>query len=168
MMCQLLHRCAQATVLALIAVLLGWLSVAPGYRPFAAGQALVKLSFSHGAPRQENCHRLSVEELARLPPNMRRPVECPRRRRDVLVEMFIDGRIALRAALPPSGIAGDGPSRIYQRFPVPAGVHELRIGLRDTARFDGFDYEFSRRVELAQYQNLVIDFAPTSGGFYIR
>lgn len=163
-----MRRIAQGMSLATVAGLLGWCSIAPSYTHFGAGQAMVKVSFSHGAPRVADCKRATPEELARLPPNMRRPVECPRRRLPVLVDFAIDGRPVLSAELPPSGVAGDGPSRLYRGFAVPAGTHQVHIRMRDSARTSGFDYEFARKVELAEYQNLVIDFEPTTGGFYLR
>ena len=45
-----------------IAVFSNW----PVYHPLPAGQALVKLSFTHAAKRMAECRTLSAEELARL------------------------------------------------------------------------------------------------------
>ena len=69
---------------------------------------------------------------------------------------------------PPSGLSGDGPSRVYQRFVVPAGKHEIATRMRDTARVEGFDHEKAGVVTLAADQNLVIDFHPGAGGFVFR
>jgi hypothetical protein len=74
---------------------------------------------------------------------------------------------ALRESLPPTGLAGDGPSRVYRRFAVAAGEHRLRLRLRDTARSDGFDHEHAATVSLRPGQNLVVDFRAGSG-FVIR
>ena len=70
-----------------------------------------------------------------------------------------------RADLPASGIAGDGPARVYQKFVLPAGEHQVEIRLRDTNRAEGFDHAASRRITLAAEQNFAIDFRPVAGGF---
>jgi hypothetical protein len=141
------------------AVLSAW----PAYRAIPEGAAVVKLSFSHGGER--SCRQLTAEELANLPPNMRRREICDRRRPPVYVELDIDGGRAFAAALPPSGLAGDGPSRVYESFLLPAGTHDIALRLRDTASGQGFRYAAERRVTLAPGQSLAIDFAPEAGGF---
>ena len=60
---------------------------------------------------------------------------------------------------------GDGPSRAYQRFVLPAGEYDVALRLRDTSRAEGFDYAAERRISLAAEQNLAIDFHPVAGGF---
>ena len=78
------------------------------------------------------------------------------------------GRDGAVAVLPPTGFAGSGPSRAYQRFAVPPGRHELTARLRDTDRAEGFDYERMAVVELAPAQSLAIDFRAEMGGFIFR
>jgi hypothetical protein len=125
-------------------------------------------SFVHGADRRAECRRLTPEEIARLPANMRRVEECPRRRRPLYVELDVDGRNLYRATLPPTGIAGDGPSRVYQRFVLPAGEHDIAVRMRDTPRTEGFDHARAERIALAADQMFVIDFRPASGEFIFR
>ena len=139
-----------------------------GYTHFPPDQALIKLSFTHGAARPTECRRLSAEELARLPPNMRRPVECPRGRLPVVAELVLDGRTLLSASLPPTGLSHDGPSRVYRSFRVAPGRHHLVARLRDTARTSGFDYRREADIDLAPQQNFVIDFRPEGDGFVFR
>ena len=140
----------------------------PRYDQVSRGSGVVMLSFVHGADRKGECRRLTPEEIAKLPPNMRRVQDCPRERRVVYVELDVDGRNAYRADLRPTGIAGDGPSRVYQRFVLPAGRHDLAVRMRDTARAEGFDHEGRERVDLAPDQMLVIDYRPESGSFIFR
>jgi hypothetical protein len=73
-----------------------------------------------------------------------------------------------QASLPPSGIAGDGPSRVYERFVLPAGRHDIAVRMRDTRRSEGFDHARRERVELAEDQLFVIDYRPASGEFVFR
>ena len=139
-----------------------------GYPPYARvdpNNAVIKLSFSHAGSPRAPCRTLSPEELAALAPNMRSGVDCPRERVPVTVELEIDGKSVYHAALPPSGLAHDGPSSVYERFEVPPGRHHIRVRLRDTPRELGFDHEGSVEVRLASRQSFVIDFRAELGGF---
>lgn len=147
-----------------VATLSDW----PTYAQIPNGSGVVTLTFVHGADRKGECRRLTPEELAKLPANMRRVQDCPRGRRPLYVELDVDGRSAYRANLPPTGIAGDGPSRVYQRFVLPAGRHELAVRMRDTVRSEGFDHERRDSVAIAPDQMLVIDYRPESGSFIFR
>jgi hypothetical protein len=157
----------QGAAYLLLALGIGYFSDRPAYTHFPPEMALIKLSFAHGAKKEE-CRRRTPEELASLPPNMRRPLACSRERLPVTVELLLDGAPLYRAVLPPTGLAGDGPSRAYQRFAVPAGRHELVARLRDTGRSEGFDYERTAVLELAPAQSLAIDFRAEMGGFVLR
>ena len=147
-----------------VAALADW----PIYRQIPPGYGVIMLTFLHGANRLTECRRLSAQEIAKLPPNMRRVQDCPRGRRPVEVELDINGRAAYRASLPPTGIAGDGPSRAYQRFVVPQGDYDLAVRMRDTGRSEGFDHIGKARVALASEQMLVIDFRSETGEFVFR
>lgn len=140
----------------------------PVYRQNPQGSAVVMLTFVHGADRQAECRRLTPAEIAKLPPNMRRVQECPRGRRSLEVELDIGGKIVYRASLPPSGIAGDGPSKVYERFVWPAGEYDIAVRMRDSPRREGFDYMRSEHVKLAPDQLLVIDFNPQGREFVFR
>ena len=140
----------------------------PPYDQTTKDSGVVMLSFVHGADRKGECRRLTPEEIAKLPANMRRVQDCPRGRRSIYVELDVDGRSAYRADLQPTGIAGVGPSRVYQRLVLPAGKHDVAVRMRDTARSDGFDHERRESVELSADQMLVIDYRPESGSFIFR
>jgi hypothetical protein len=157
----------QGAVYLLLALGVAYFSDRPAYTHFPADMALLKLSFAHGAQKGE-CRRRTADELAKLAPNMRRPTACSRERLPVTVELLLDGKPVYHAVLPPSGLAGDGPSRVYQRFAVPAGRHALIARLRDSDRPDGFDYERTATIDLAPAQSLAIDFRSEMGGFVFR
>ena len=162
-----LRYLGQAAVYLLLALGIGYFSDRPAHTHFPPDMALIKLSFAHGA-QKEDCRPRTAEELANLPPNMRRPTVCSRERLPVAVELLLDGQPLYQAVLPPTGLAGDGPSRAYERFAVPPGRHELTARLRDTGRAEGFDYERTIAVELAPAQSLAIDFRSEMGGFIFR
>ncbi|MGY4306173.1 hypothetical protein ACVIJ6_003416 [Bradyrhizobium sp. USDA 4369] len=159
---------AQFLVVLAVMAAAAWLSAAPAWRTLPAGSAVLLLTFVHGADRSGECRRLTAEEIARLPPNMRRVQDCPRGRRPVQVELDVDGRALYRAELAPTGIAGDGPSRVYQRFVMTAGSHDVAVRMRDTPRAEGFDHERRETVAMAPGQLLVVDYRPEAGGFVFR
>ena len=151
-------------VLALVASGAAALSNGPTHRSLPDGVGVLTLSFGHGADRKAACRPATAEELAALPPNMRRKEICPRERPPIRVELDIDGRAAFQADVPPSGIAGDGPSRVHRSFTLPAGAHTVSVRMRDRPG-DGFTWEASRTVEIAAADHRVIDFRPEAGGF---
>ena len=163
-----LRLAGQFVVIAALFAGVAWLSDRPVYRQIPADSGIMMLTFVHGADRKGECRRLTPEEIARLAPNMRRVQDCPRVRRSIYVELDIDGRKIYQANLPPSGIAGDGPSRVYQRFVLPAGKYNVAVRMRDTSRADGFDHERHGIVEFAPSQMFVIDYRPESGEFIFR
>ena len=158
----------QVLAYAAFGAVVAWFSADPRWRHHDPGQAQVKLSFSHAGETVTECRRLTPEEIAALPPNMRRPTDCPRQRVSVRVELEIDGEVMVAETLAPSGVAGDGPSTAYRRFAVAPGTHRIVARLRDTRRETGFDYEVEREVELVPRQNLVVDFQSSLGGFLFR
>ncbi len=159
---------AQIGLVAVLAAGVALFADWPRYHQIAPQSAVIKLSFTHGSSRQAECRRRTAEELEKLAPNMRKPFDCPRTRSAVYVELDLDGRTIYQASLPPSGISGDGPSRVYQRFVVPAGPHTVGVRMRDTARRDGFDYAKSGAIVLAADDNFVIDFGGAGEGFVLR
>lgn len=162
------RHAGQFVVIVALFVAVATFSNWPSYRQFPSGSAVVLLTFVHGADRKAECRRLTRQEIEKLPPNMRRLQECPRGRRPLYVELDLGGRTVFRKNLPPTGIAGDGPSRIYQRFIVPAGQYDLAIRMRDTARTDGFDHASEKTIALVPDQMFVVDFHPERGGFVFR
>ena len=161
------HWLARGLVFLVIGGIVGVLADTPRYTAFPPDQALIRLSFSHGGQRPE-CRRRTPEELAALPPNMRAPMDCPRERLPVVVELLLDGAPLYRASLPPGGLSRDGPSRVHEGFPVAPGTYSMVARLRDSARESGFDYQREARITLVPRQNLVIDFRADAGGFVFR
>lgn len=166
-MTEALRWIGRGLVFLIMALLIGVFADTPSYTAFPPDQAMLRLSFSHGGQRPQ-CRERTPEELAQLSPQMRAPMDCPRGRLPLAVELELDGALLYRAELPPSGIAGDGPSRVYEGFRVAPGTYTIVARLRDSARETGFDYEREAEVTLAPRQNLVVDFRPDAGGFVLR
>lgn len=137
----------------------------PVFQALPPDTAVLTMSFSHGAERRTTCRQLTEEEIADLPPNMRRTEICPRRRPPVFVELSMDGARLFAGDLPPSGIAGDGPSRVHEQFRLVAGEHDIEVRMRDNPATEGFDYTATRHVFLVPAQHAIIDFQTGAGGF---
>lgn len=158
----------QLAILGAVFALVAAFSNGPAYRQIADEMGVIKFSFSHQADRSKECRRRTADELAKLPPNMRRPMDCPRERQGIFAELAIDGTIVFSKELSPTGFAKDGPSQVYRRFVVLAGPHTITARLRDTPRVTGFDHERTTTVEVAPGQSLALDFRPEHGGFIWR
>jgi hypothetical protein len=139
---------AQAVLYALFAATIGWFSFNPRYQHLEPEQALLKLSFSHPGQLREECRKRTAEELAKLPPNMRQALDCPRVR--------------------PAGVSRDGPSTLYARYVVPAGEHHLAVRINDSVREPGFRHVREEQVQLAPGRILVVDFDPGKGGILFQ
>ena len=159
---------AQAALYGLFAAFIGVFSQWPPYHPLAPDQALVKLSFSRVGKPVGECRRLSEDELARLPPNMREPMQCPRERSPVAVQLDIDGQRVLDRVAPPAGLSRDGAATMYERIVVPAGERRISVHLSDDARARDAGWRRDATVQLVPGQVLVIDFDAAKGGITLQ
>lgn len=148
----------------LFALAIGVFSQWPPYHPLGANEALIKVSVSHLGQPVGECRRLSEEELAQLPPNMRFPLQCPRERSPLTMEVEIGGVNVLKRVVAPTGLSKDGASSIYERLVVPAGAQNINVRLNDDVRPGAPTYERQGTVTLAPGQVLVIDFSAEKGG----
>lgn len=158
----------QALLYALFALIIGYFSSSPPYQHLASDQALIKLSFSHQGKLVSECRQRTREELEKLAPNMRAPMDCKRERSPVKVEIDLDGILAYRHTAAASGLSKDGASTVYRRFTVPSGEHRLAVRLSDDAKAQGFAYQVEKQVTLPPGKVLVIDFDIESGGIILQ
>jgi len=152
----------------LFAVVVGALSVWPRYKMVDVEDAIITLTFSHAAKRVGECRILSQDELNKLPPNMRKPSDCPRERHPIRVELRSGNDVLYADSLAPSGIWSDGKANVYRRIVVPSGPHELFVGMNDSGSESGFDFEATDRREVGPGRNLVIRFDAQSQRFEIH
>lgn len=158
---------AQLALYLPLMALIGTFSTWPPFTEVPPERALLRLSFTHAAERIHPCRRRSAAELARLPPNMRAPLECPRERAPIRLELALDGKVLLERELRPAGLRHDGAATAYFRLVVPAGRHRIAVRMRDRAE-GGFNHQRVATLELAPGSALVIDFDPARGGFVFR
>jgi hypothetical protein len=128
--------------------------------------ALIKLSISHLGERE--CRKRTAEELAKMPPNMRAPLDCPRERSDIRLEVDLDGQPILQTVMHPTGLYKDGVSTVYKRFEVKAGSHRLAVRMNDNLVKPGFNFVKEEQISLKPHQVMVIDFNPDRGGLFFR
>lgn len=164
-MSETVRRIGQGLVHLAAAALVGYFSRNPVYRAFPSDRAQIVLAFAHGGARVEECRRLSYEEIRALPPGERRPSTCRRERRPVLLRLALDGEVLLDEVLPPTGLSGDGPSRIYREFAVPPGPHCVEAALDETGAWTERAWRSRVTVSLRPLDRLAVDFKADKGGF---
>ena len=140
-----------------------YFSLAPSVRHLADDQAMVTLAFGHHGQPREPCRKLSADELLKLPPNMRRPSECPRARSPILVEARMDGQQLFKEIIHPPGLYEDGSVDIFLSKKIPAGRHFFEVAMNDSVRVKGYTHTGKQEVTVAPAQRLVIDFSPEKG-----
>lgn len=158
----------QVLLYALFALIIGTFSSSPKYHHLAPDQALIKLSFSHHGKLIADCHQRTPDELAKLPRNMRAPMQCQRERSPVSVEVDLDGTPAYRHVAAPAGLSKDGASAVYHRIQTLSGTHRLAVRMKDNASSNNFDYMRDEVIQLKPGQVLVIDFNQEKGGITLQ
>ncbi len=152
-----MKRVYEVLAWALFCAVVGALSVWPRYRMVDSDDAIVTLTFTHAARRIGECRQLTQEELDTLPPNMRKPADCPRERHPLRIELKSGETELYSDILPASGIWSDGKANVYRRVVVPAGSHTLHVGMNDSGG-TGFDYTKSAELDIAPGRNVVVRF----------
>jgi hypothetical protein len=158
----------QGVAYALFALVVGYFATSPAYRYLAPDEGLLRLSFKHPGKVKADCKKRTPEELAKLQPQFRTEMDCPRERSPVRVRVEFDNQPLYDEVFPPAGLSRDGASSGYRRLPIRAGTHTLRVQFNDDVRVDGFNFERSARVEVKPGQVVLIDFNPEQGGVIIR
>ncbi len=161
----MLKLAGQLAAFALFALAVGYFSASPQYNYMAADKALIKMNFSHAGQPTQACRKVTQAELDQLAPNMRKPMDCPRERVALLVEVKINGESKFKRAVPPSGIARDGAATVYEKFELAEGTYAVSVAMRDSRREQGYDYIMQKEVSIEAGQVLVIDFEAETGGF---
>ena len=152
----------QVLAYAAFAAVLGCFSTAPAYRLRGDDEAVIKLSFSHTAQLLQACRERTEAELAKLAPNMRSKLDCPRERAAVAVELDMDGKPLYRISTPPGGLHKDGAATVYRRLAIPAGRHQFHARLADGADAV-FGYVEDFALDLTPGQVLIVDFVSGKG-----
>ena len=92
---------------AVFIALVWFFSINPPYHPLQKDEAKVTLAFGHTTKHLQECRRKSQEELLKLPPNMRKPMDCVRGRSPLTIELSLDDKVYARDTVPAPGLFGD-------------------------------------------------------------
>ena len=158
----------QVLLYGLFALAIGVFSQWPPYRPIGSDQAVIKISVTRLGQPVGECRRLSPDELAKLPPNMRDPLQCPRERSPLTMEVDVGGQRVLQRVAPPSGLSKDGSASIYERLVVAAGPQRIDVHFKDDVRPGAVTYHRQASVNLVPGQVLVVDFDAEKGGITLQ
>jgi len=143
--------------------LIWYFATSPSIRILAEDEAMITIAFAHAGESREPCRKLSNEELAKLPPNMRKPEDCPRERSPVVIEASLNGNMLYNTSLQPPGLFKDGGVNVYFSSKIPAGDHHFEIKMDDSVRKEGFDHTFEQDVSIQPAQILLVSFSSQKG-----
>ena len=160
---QLLRLLLQAINYAVFMAIVWYFATSPSIDIRTDNEAVLTIAFAHAGELREPCRRLSQEELNQLPPNMRKPEDCPRERSPVTIEAQLDGESVFREILNPPGLFDDGGVDIYYSAKIPAGSHRLVLGMNDSIHIEGFNHRLDRAVTVPAGRVLLVDFDRDSG-----
>ncbi len=155
----------QAFFYGLFVAVTWYFSAAPAYQNIEPETSLIKISMAHVTQPAGECVKRTPEELAKLAPNMRIPIICPRERAPLYMEVELDDKMIYQETIIPAGISRDSASYSYHKINVPSGAHNLKVRMRDSLRMDGFDHVAEIDIELVTSEILVIDFDSKHGEF---
>ncbi|UCB54794.1 MAG: hypothetical protein JSW45_12800 [Thiotrichales bacterium] len=164
---RVLRYLLQAINYTVFMALIWYFATSPSVRILADDEAVITMAFAHAGDLREPCRKLSYEELAKLPPNMRKPEECPRERSPVAIEMVLDGETIYSRSLNPPGLYQDGGVDVYYSKKIPAGKHYFEIKMNDSVRVDGFNHTHEQEINVEPAQILLVDF-DSEKGFIIQ
>jgi ferredoxin/coenzyme F420-reducing hydrogenase delta subunit len=152
-----------ALLLGLFAGVTAVFATQPSWRQLAPDEAVVRLAIRHATATKIECKPLTPQQMSDLKPNMRRPVDCPRERWPVYVELERDGKLLYQGTHRPSGLWDDGAATVFRTFRIPAGRQAIVVRMRDSGRESGFDQVRSGTIDIAPGQNFVIEFHSGQG-----
>lgn len=148
--------------------LVWYFSIYPPYHQLKENQAMITFTLGHVGKRVKKCRKLSQEELLKLPPNMRKPMDCPRERSPVTMELRMDGKVIFRKTAEPLGLFKDQGVDVYQNIKVPAGKHRLLAWLNDNINVKGPMYKLEQNVSLKPEQHMIVEFNSKTSRFRIK
>jgi len=146
--------------------LIWYFSSSPAIHLIDKDESLLTIAFAHAGKIREPCRKLTRAELMALPPNMRKPEDCPRERSPIIIEAKLDGELIYSQTMQPPGIFNDGSVDIYFSKKLPAGKHYFEIKMDDSVREPGFDYTFEQSTDIEPAHILLVGFDPLKGFFF--
>lgn len=152
----------------LFMALVWYFSFLPPYHRLDDNQAVITVAISHSGKRINECTQLTQEEMLKLPPNMRKPKDCPRERSPVTVELLLDGKPVLKEIANAPGLYNDQGVDIFESVNVPTGNHTMELRMNDDIHIKSSTQQISKDISLTPAQHLVILFNSTDETFSIK
>ena len=90
-------------------------------------EALLRLAWRAVGEQVQLCRERSAEELNRLAPHMRQPLDCHARTLPYQLTVHIDGARRLARVVTSVGAQGDRPLYVQEELALPPGEHRLEI-----------------------------------------
>jgi len=143
--------------------LIWYFSTSPPIHLIDKGESILTIAFAHAGKIRKPCRKLTQAELMKLPPNMRKPEDCPRERSPIIIEAMLDGKIIYNQTMQPPGIFHDGSVDIYFSKKIPAGKHRFEVRMDDSVRKPGFNYVFEQNINIKPAHILLVEFDPLKG-----
>jgi hypothetical protein len=144
---------------------IGYFADQPEFDNLVPDEALIKLAVRHSGKIIGECRVLDASEIAKLAPNMRAPLRCPREKSPLQVELSLNEKAIFVDSIEPAGMHNDGISAAFERFSVKAGPIHLSVKVNDAAGSKGFSHRFEGDYDLNPADILVVDF---DGGFNVQ
>ena len=137
----------------------------PSHVPFGGAEQAPELvvSFKHPGRNDQRCEAVSEEELAKLPPHMRRAEICERSRADVWLRVEVDGEVVHEQAYAPKGLSRDGSSVAVARIPVKDGPRRVNVRLGDSGKKGDWAFTEERVVQAQPGHRAVVVFDRLAG-----
>ena len=145
--------------------LIWYFSLYPAYHYLEEDQAMITFTVSHTGKHIRECIKFSQQELLKLPPNMRKPMDCPRERSPVIMELKLDDKVIYSKVAAPRGLYSDQGIDVYQNIRVPAGNHRLTAWLNDDVKVEGPIYRLEQDISIAAEQHMTVEFKPAISSF---
>lgn len=138
-------------------------ATSPSVKLIGDDEARITIAYAHAGKLREPCRRLTQAELNELPPNMRKPEDCPRERSPVTIQAELDDQPFYQATLQPPGLFDDGGVDVYYSTRVPAGRHKLSLKMNDSVRVEGFNHQLEQEVIIEPAHILLVSFSSKQG-----
>jgi quinol-cytochrome oxidoreductase complex cytochrome b subunit/coenzyme F420-reducing hydrogenase delta subunit len=172
----ILKKAVRVPAIALLmipALIILFLSVKPIYPFYNKDMALIKFTFKYSSKHTEEQRELTKADTENKLKHMRKTnsafekirKEGGRGRLPVYVEVELDSKNVLSKTYYPTGLKNDGPTFAYEELPVAPGMHNIKVGMRDSKDEDKFDYVYQDKIELKPGKITVIDFDEEKGEF---
>ena len=87
----------------------------------------LRLAWQYRSQPVEKCRAATPEELAKLPPHMRRTTICERGLRPYVLEVAVDGGPAHVDTVRARGARADRPLGVFAQVPLVPGHHAVRV-----------------------------------------